>query len=192
MGLSLVTGPTSEPVTLGEVKDHLSFDGAEKDGLIAGYVLAARREIETLTNRALMTQTWDYTINRGWPMKAADGCWRQRIELPLAPVQSVTSVTYVDESGTTQTLGTSQYVLGTDGELGVIFPAYGVEWPTTRDQPAAVSVRFVAGYAQPPDELRVAIMLRVEQLLDRDPSQKSALDDAWRAMVDQYVIRRVL
>jgi uncharacterized phiE125 gp8 family phage protein len=161
MGLSLVTGPTTEPVTLAETKAHLRVDIAEDDGLIAGYILAARRYAEGYTRRAFMTQTWDYTIDYAWPSTNASGYCTQRITLPLPPLQSVASISYVDTDGNTQTLSSDQYLVKTDDTSGVIEPAYGVTWPDIRYQIWAVTVRFVAGWAQIPDEIRMAILLLV-------------------------------
>src|SRR3990167_7420015 len=68
------------------------------------------------------------------------------IELPLPPLRSVTSITYVDQDGTTQTLSSTLYTVDSSSEPARITPAYGEVWPSTRDQVNAVTVRFVAGY----------------------------------------------
>lgn len=160
MGLSLYTGPTTEPLTLEEAKQHLRVDVSDDDGLIAGYILAARRLVETQTG-PLMNQTWDYTIDRGWPMVGG----YYSIRLPFSPCQSVTSVTYLDEDGATQTLSTSLYQTVLDAPIPYITKAYNQDWPSVRDQPAAITVRAVYGYGSHPgsvpDPLRVAIMLLV-------------------------------
>jgi uncharacterized phiE125 gp8 family phage protein len=142
MGLSVYTAPSVDPISLAEAKEHLRETGSEQDGLIAGYILAAREFVENATHRRLITQTLDYTIDYCWP---TDGCYRQRIELPVSPVASVTSITYVDGNGATQTLATNQYRAVVDGPLPYIEPSYGVTWPTVREQGAAITVRFVAG-----------------------------------------------
>jgi len=152
MGLALVTGPTTEPVSIGEAKDHCRITTAEEDGLLAGYILAARKYGEGYTRRAFMTQTWDYTI----PCR-----FESQIDLPLPPLQSVTSVSYVDSNGSPQVLAANQYVVYTDGTAGYIKPAYNVTWPDVRHQDAAITVRFVAGWieGQFPDDLRQALLL---------------------------------
>jgi uncharacterized phiE125 gp8 family phage protein len=81
----------------------------------------------------------------------------------------VTSVTYVDTDGVDQVLAPSQYHLaGTGGaRLARIYPAFGERWPSTRDQHAALRVRFVAGYGDNPGNvpapIRQAIRLIVGQ-----------------------------
>src|SRR5688572_5645345 len=99
MALTLVTPPVEEPVELDQAKLHLRETEDAEDELIEGLVLAARQHVETDTARALITQTWDLTVD-------SLGC---QIELPKPPVQSVTSVKYLDSEGVEQTLPTDQY-----------------------------------------------------------------------------------
>lgn len=154
MTVTLVTGPTREPVTLAAVKAHCRIDTADEDALLAHYVLAAREHIETYTGRALFPQTWD---------QRADGLGSQ-IVLQRPPVQSVTSVKYLDAAGVEQTLDPSQYrlVQRCTGDY-VVVPAYGVTWPAVQAVESAVTVRFVAGYTPEtfPARLRQALLLLV-------------------------------
>ena len=160
MGLSLVTGPTLEPISLGEAKDHCKITSTDEDGLFTTYILAARKFAEGYTKRAFLTQTWDYTIDYYWPHTVD---WRTQIDLPLPPLQSVTSITYVDANGSPQTLAGSQYVTRTDGPFGRVVPAYGVTWPDIRYQVAAITVRFVAGWVEGsvPDDIRHGLLTLV-------------------------------
>lgn len=194
MGISVVTGPAFEPASLSEVKAHLRATSPVEDGLIAGYILAARQYAENETRRALVTQTLDYTIDRRWPRKCVDGYWRTLIELPYAPVSSVTSITYIDTAGASQTLATNQYALRGDESYAYIEPAYNATWPDLRDQSAAITVRFVAGWAAEsvPDGLRTAICFHVELLFDRDPQSRETLERARDNLLDPYRIRRIL
>lgn len=192
MGLSVVTGPTQEPVTLGETKDHLRVTEPDDDGLLAGYILAARRYAENYTRRAFCTQTLDYTIDHRWPYECVDGYYKRRIYLPVPPLQSVSSISYVDTDGNTQTLDSSQYVVKTDETLGTIEEAYGVTWPEVRCQVSAITVRFVAGWTMAPDEIRTALMFHVEMMLDRDPDSAKFLESARDALLDPYRVVRVL
>jgi uncharacterized phiE125 gp8 family phage protein len=163
MGRVLVTPATLDPISLAEVKAHCRVDISDDDGLLAGFILAARQIAETNLRRALITQTWDVTLDYGWPSQT----WKcARIVLPLSPVQSVTSISYVDSSGNAQTLAADQYKVATieTGETA-IEPAYGVTWPSIRREMAAVTVRFVAGYgAQPgaiPEPIRQGMLMLI-------------------------------
>jgi uncharacterized phiE125 gp8 family phage protein len=156
MALTLVTPPSLDPVTIVEARAQCRYDTSDEDGLLAGYLLAARNHVETYTRRALITQTWDQTVD----------ALGEEIVLKKPPVQSVLSVKYFDSAGVEQTLSGSQYrlVRRDTGEY-VIVPAYGVTWPTPRDMENAVTVRFIAGYGDAasnvPEAIRLAIKLMV-------------------------------
>jgi uncharacterized phiE125 gp8 family phage protein len=189
MALELVTGPTQEPVTLTEAKAQLRLDIADDDGLLAGYLLAAREYIEGQTKRDLVTKTWDYTIDYGWPVRGL----RQYIRLPVNPVQSVTSVSYVDEAGATQTLASDQYTVMSRMTYSAIVPAYDVTWPTTRRVPDAVTVRFVSGYENCPQDLKLAVMLLAGHFYEnREAVSGKAMSEvplAFDALISPYVDR---
>jgi uncharacterized phiE125 gp8 family phage protein len=88
-----------------------------------------------------MPTTFDYSIDYGFP-------WRQgyRIDLPVNPVISVTSVSYVDDVGNTATWAADQYTAVTRENGSFIVPAYNVSLPVIRNVPNALTVRFTAGY----------------------------------------------
>ena len=156
MGLSLVTPPTLDPVSLAEAKTHCRVDSTDDDGLLAGYLLAARQHAEQYTRRAFLSQTWRLTLDDDWP-QAVNRCTtyvRDRVVLPRPPAISVTSVQYIDTAGATQTLAVDQYklVLLDTGEAA-IDPAYGVTWPAVRRESAAITVTFVCGYGVNPGDL---------------------------------------
>lgn len=152
MTLSLVTAPALEPVTLAQQKLHSRIVSDAEDSLIEGFIRAARIHAETVQRRQLITAMWRLSLDQ-FPCGP--------IYLPLPPLQSVTSVTYVDAAGQTQTLADCQ--VDTYREPGRIVPAYGSLWPTARCQPNSVNVIFVAGYgdlsSDVPESTRQAIKL---------------------------------
>lgn len=125
------------------MKLHLRVDDdiTAEDTLIAVLTKAAREKIEIETRRALVTQTQVLRLDQ-FPLGSDEA-----IVVPNAPLQSVTSVQYVDEYGQTQTLDAAAYTADIYSEPGRIQPAYGYDWPLARIQPNAVTVTFVAGYA---------------------------------------------
>lgn len=137
MATKLITAPAVEPVTLAEARAHLKATSADEDVLIQGWIMAARERAESFTARRLITQTWDWVMDR-FP------CWE--MEVPNAPLQSVTSISYVDTAGATQVLDAAKYLVDAKSDPGRITPAYGEVWPPTRSQINAVTVRFVCGY----------------------------------------------
>lgn len=156
MTLDLVTDVVEEPVSLDEQKAHLRLDIDDDDAYIAGCVTAARKWVEGQTRRAIMPQTWDYIIDYNWPVKGGIS----QIDLPLNPVTSVTSITYIDTSGSEQTLDSANYTVAARTHGSFIVAAYNVTWPSVRWVPAAITVRFVAGDADEiPQELHRAVMI---------------------------------
>lgn len=170
MSLTLVTWPVVEPVTLAEAKAHCKEELPDNDALLAGYILAARQHVENETQRAIITQTFDYkaaSTDGLWPVYWDGQCYTTGIKLPMPPLQSVTSVNYVDTSGNPQLLATDQYqVVKTNGDSleGIVVPAYGVAWPGLRPIFDAVTVRFTSGYGgleSVPHAIRQAILMLV-------------------------------
>lgn len=156
-GLVQTVAPASEPVTLAEAKAWLRLEIPDDDDLVAALITAAREYAETVTGRALVSQTWRLTLD-AFP---ADG---GGIILPLPPLQSVSSVVYVDGNGDSQTLATTEYAVDTQRQPGWIVPAYGKIWPVTRGQANAVQITFVAGYGTA-SAVPVAIKTAIKLLL---------------------------
>lgn len=159
MALFLVTAPTEEPVTLDEAKVHLRVDDTYEDALIWSLIVAASQHVETFTHRALCTQTWD---------DKRDGFPCGDIWLPKPPVSAVTSITYVDTSGSTQTWASSDYTTdlptGPWARMARITPGYNLSYPQTRCVLNAVTVRFVCGYGGAeavPEPIKAAMKLLI-------------------------------
>jgi len=158
MWLSLASAPAEQPVTLDEAKKHLRVLNTAEDTLISALVMAATAHLEGrsgILGRALVTQTWEMRIDC-FP-------WR-RIELPMPPLQSVTSLKYIDDAGVEQTMPTADYVVDAQHMIGRIRPAHGTQWPSTLDDEGAVRITFVAGYGAAgavPQPIKQAILLLV-------------------------------
>jgi uncharacterized phiE125 gp8 family phage protein len=161
------SAPIAEPVTLQAAKTQVRRRDTTDDDVLLEDVLipAARERAEQATRRQFITATYDLKLDGGFPGE---------IVLPLPPLQSVLSVTYVDEDGATQTLATDQYTVdapsGPRALRGRIVPAYNVSWPGTRSQINAVTVRFVAGYgsthASVPPRLKMAMLTDIATLYE--------------------------
>jgi uncharacterized phiE125 gp8 family phage protein len=117
---------------------------------------AAVSMVETKCRRALLTQSWTATFDGFCPA----------LHLLLPPVQSVTSVKYLDAAGDQQTLAGAAYRLIDPASWDPrIVPASGTSWPATADYLNAVEVEFVTGYGDDaedvPAPIRQAILMTV-------------------------------
>lgn len=161
MSLALVTAPAGEPLQLTDVKVHMRVDGTADDVLISGLITSARQKFDgkdAWFGRALLTQTWDLFLD----------AFPSEISVPLPPLQSVTTITYIDTAGTPIVLAGTEYTVDNKSEPGRIVPAYGKSWPVSRDStPNAVTVRFVGGYGNAsavPEEIKTWLKQAVAHL----------------------------
>lgn len=107
----------------------------------------------------------------------------------LPPLSSVTSITYLDTDGASQTLAADQYTVDAKSIPARITPAYGVTWPSTRAQSNAVYVTFVAGYGAAsavPEGIKLWMLMHIKQAFDnRTPMVAgSASNELPRSYVD--------
>src|ERR1039458_882760 len=122
LSLQLVVPPIVEPVTVATAKQQCRVDFADDDTLFAVYITAARQYCERYTHRAFFNQTWLRTLDffpLAWGSETLSPADRSdypfyfwdklTIDLPRANLVSVTSIVYVDGTGTTQTLDSSAY-----------------------------------------------------------------------------------
>lgn len=143
MGYTTTIQPASEPVTLDQAKAQCRVDHADENDLITALIKPARELAEHRTGRAFITQTCE------WVLPCLDG---EKIAFPVAPVQSITSITYLDSNGIEQTLPTSVYALDKTGNgKHYLRLKYGQSWPSVLNQFDAVKVTFVAGYGDAAD-----------------------------------------
>lgn len=164
MALKLIT-PPANPVSLTEAKAHLRVTHALEDGLIGVYLAAALEEVETHIEQAVGTQTLEWS---------ADAFPPGEIELPMPPLQSVTSVKYRDANGAEQTLAGAAYAVDAVSSPGRVVPVDS--WPATDVVPNAVTVRFVAGYSTAPAVVKAAILLLTSDLYhNREAAADKAL-----------------
>src|SRR5262245_61305309 len=164
MGLTLITPPADEPVSLAEIKKHMGVDHTDDDAYIGMLLAAARMTIDGRDGwlgRTLVTQTWDYVL---------DAFPTGEIYLPLLPVQSVASIVYWDTGGLSQTVDAANYELDLASYQHWIFPLEGFAWPATLGGINTVQIRLVAGYGNPaqvPAPIRAALMLMCAEMYER-------------------------
>lgn len=145
--LGQTASPAVDPVSTAEAKAWLRVDYDHEDTLIAALIKSAITSAELFTGRSIMSQS--YRLNMD--------AFPEVIQLPKAPLVSVTNVKYIDEAGTLQTLSDSLYEVDAASYPARIVPAYSQSWPTHRLTINSVRVEFVAGYGETADDVPQAI-----------------------------------
>lgn len=163
--------PDSEPVNLTEAKDHLKVTDDSENSYITGLISTARWLCEADSGLSFVSQTRVVKLDR-FPCVTTRNIWAA-IMLPYGPVQSVTSVSYVDTNLVTQaiTQGNNGFLLDTHSSPAQIFPSASGKidaWPSTAIKPNAVTIKYIAGfddvsYEPLPPQARRAIL---QQLAD--------------------------
>lgn len=158
-GISVITGPAAEPITLAEAKKHLELAEyiEQHDVKIGSLISAARERAEAITGRQLMTATLELRLDR-FPSG------NEEIKLPRPPLQSVASVKYQDTTDTQQTLSSANYKVITAREPGEVHLKFGQAWPVANYEDDVVVVRYVAGYtssANVPNTIKLAMLIMV-------------------------------
>lgn len=160
MRTKISTASTVDPILLTEATDHLRITNTDDATYIGAVIKAVAATIEAETGRALLTQTIIGYLD-AFPSD-------DFIELPFPPLQSVTSIAYIDTDGVSQTLSSANYSTDLSGVLGRILLNYNESWPSTRSQHNAVTITFVAGYtsATVPHPIKAAAKLLVSHLYE--------------------------
>jgi len=184
----VTTGPTTEPVTVSDVKEALVIDDSADDQLLSRQITTARETLEDRSWTAFNTQTLTTKLDWGWPAEF----W-----LPRWPLQSVTSITYLDGNGDSQTLASNQYTVDANTRPGRVIPAYNVTWPLVRSQENTITVTYVAGHgdsaANVPASIKDAIIAYVGHLYgNRDggcAGDNEAAIERSLSLMARYVVR---
>lgn len=134
--LSSITTPgvADEPVSVATAKSYLRVTGTSEDALIGMLVKAAREQGEQISRQAYITQT----------LTQVEDEWPEDYILPIrcTPLQSVTSIAYVDSDGVSYTW--TDYRLDISRQPGsIIFDSLPSE---SLRESGAITVTYVAGY----------------------------------------------
>ena len=174
MGLTLLQGPTWEPVVPGDMVAHSRIANSDIDnGVVQGFILTARDYFETATKRKIAQQQWLLTVDE-FPGRQVDDyrppTWRYGIfRMPFPPLISVDQVAYIDPAVTggqpfpLTILDPSLWMFDAYTEPGRLAPAPFNVWPATNPLAfQAVQVKFTCGYASAnlvPPGMKTAIKL---------------------------------
>ena len=160
----IITQPAYEPISLTEAKKHLRLAVTDADAVayiaddakITALITAAREYVEAVTRRALVTQTWDGVID-AFPAGL-------EIPIPYPPLQSITSISYLNTDGVAATF--TDFTADLFANCARL--AYDKSWPEMRPE-SQITIRFVCGYGTPgtvPASIRQAILLIIGHLYE--------------------------
>ena len=161
MNLKVVTAPVLEPVSLEATKLHLRVDHTEEDALITSKLKSARVDIENKCRRAFLTQTLELRL---------DAFPARKFELPRPPLQSITSIKYVDSDNVEHTIANTSYGFDAFAEPGIVYLRDAYYWPSTAlIEVGGFRVQYVAGWTTAeavPETIKSAILLLTGQLYE--------------------------
>ena len=114
----------------------------EENGLIDAAIKTAESYAENYCKRAFMKQTWRLTLDA---IPADD-----IIELPRPPLSTPSTAnvtfTYIDTTGTSQTMPSTCYTIDAESEPARIYKAYDASWPyDIRNHRDAITIEYSVG-----------------------------------------------
>jgi uncharacterized phiE125 gp8 family phage protein len=193
MMLSEVTPVPQAALPVSEFKDHLRLgtgfadDGAQ-DALVESYLRAAIGAVEGRIGKAL--------IERDFLLELNDWRWPDCQAFPVAPVNSIVSVTVRDRDGTPNVIDSSRYDLERDLHRPKIIAA-GALLPGIPSG-GGVDVIFSAGFGPawsdvPPDLGQAVFLLAAEYHENRhEAGTQRALPFGVMALIERWRTVRVL
>lgn len=138
---------------LATVRLFCRIDGSVDDLLLEIWRAAAFEKAEHETSQSIGLQVRELALD-AFPTGA--------IKLPYGPVNSITSVTYIDLAGDAIVLNNGQYTLDTYSKPDWLLPAVNVSWPDTLEVANAVKIRYSAGTNSIPGALKDGLMVLID------------------------------
>lgn len=153
-------------VTRANAKLALRVDSADQDDYIDMLIEAAGKTAETYTRKQLWNATHTLRMEGfGDPKYRKPGT--DRINLPLPPVQSISSIQYVDINGDTQTWNATNYQVDTSAVVAQVMPAYNGSYPPVRNNTFnSVTITYVSGYGTNQTNIPTTIRNGITRLVD--------------------------
>ena len=152
INLNLKAAPEAEPVIVDLMRKHLRMDATDEDDYLGSIIIpSARQSIEGALGQGLITQTWEWFWDGGWPATGV-------LVFPIGPVLSVTSVKYLDVDGVEQTWASSNYTVAIKSDRQRLWLNESVVWPDVDTQrPEVAWIDFQVGYGPDPDDVPAKI-----------------------------------
>ena len=203
--LQVTAQPAVEPATIELVRQHCRIDSTADDDLLASYLTAARIMAEGYLSRALITQTLLWTVRPSSMLRPEQSRLRQPLRLPRAPVQSIVSVSALDDLGNTTTIAPAAFPVSSAYEVSGYYTdlaiepgslAIGPSTPMTGGLPLHqtriqyLQVSMIAGFgdtaAAVPLPIVQAILLTVAFLYEHRGDDGGDMPRAAEWLLDRY------
>ena len=194
MSYTVITPASLKALTVQEVKDYLRVDSSDEDTLLGVLIDAATQVAEHYLGRFLLTtvveEFYDFfpVYQTGVDPFRGD---RNIVYLSRGPVQSITSLKYIDGNGDEQTVSTDDYRSDLVSEPARIMPEHG--WKGTKDTVNAVIVRYICGYTQASDvpaNIKVALLLIIGEMYEKRVDSVHRLPTASEHLLSPYRVFR--
>lgn len=153
----LLTGPAVEPITLDEAKAYLRVDSTAEDGLIQSLITAARLHTETLTGRALITQSWRLVLD-DWPLGNV-------LIIPLGSLQQVTELRVYEDEDVLVIIAPTEYLVETIGVPARLAMRGHQSWPKPGRPIGGIEIDITVGYGDLADDVPRSLRQAILQIV---------------------------
>ena len=205
--LSLLSAPGVEPVS--EADARIGSD--EELSLLHGHLRSARHMVENWTGRSLISQGWRWMLD-GWPGAVSQDWWdgvragpisagkARYIELPKAPLISVTAVTLFNDADQGLSWPAANYFVDSASAPGRLVLRNAASAPSPQRAASGLQIDFTCGYGAAPGDapppLRQAVLMLAAHYFEnrevlRQPGGGEALPFGLAAMLAPYRIVRL-
>lgn len=169
-----VTPPSVEPIALPDARAFVGAAGTALDDRLTPAIGMTRAALESTTGLRLIDQV----------VEVGADSFADLARLNVGPVKAVSSITYRDTTGATQTLDPAAYELRGAGLDRGIRSAIGTAWPTVDGRGGAITARLSVGFgavpAAVPRELNWAMLALIRAGIDDAPTNIEPLIANWR------------
>jgi uncharacterized phiE125 gp8 family phage protein len=162
------------------------FNWTSQEAVLSHCIDAATAWIENYTGRALMRQTWTYTLHDGWSAAV--------VLLPRAPVIEVISIATFSSAGVETVVDPASYYVDILRAPGQISLLNTFVYPSDLRATNGVVITYDAGYGDDPALVPVPMIQAIYLLVGywyshREAAQEndlSAMEFGVKALVDPY------
>ena len=155
-----VSQPGVEPVGVAELKIFLRITHDSEDGVLAGYIKAARMFCENYTGKAFIKRSYKVVFDQ---IKDVEN-----VSLPRTPLVNVTTLDIYNLDDMKTTIEANQY--NVDTTAGRLCMKQGVAMSLPARKNRVAEIEFVAGYGDTaedvPESIRQAVLMKATQLYE--------------------------